>query len=152
MGYCSFYTTYSASANLALVDPKTGMTPLQWAASQGLDEVAVEVPHYVSELFITSEHGPALMYELAKNTKELERISKLSPIQAALEIGKLEAKITSSSKSAAPSVEKKATKAPAPIDPVGGKGGSVKKSLSDPNLSQAEYEKLRREQMKAASA
>jgi len=114
-----------------------------------MEDVTVDVPYYVQEIFLTSENGPALMYELAKNPKELERISKLQPIPAALEMGKLEAKFQKSSP--APK-ETKMTKAPAPIVPVSAKGGSVKKSIDDPTLSQKEYERLREQQIKAARA
>lgn len=111
----------------------------------------VDVPVYVQEIFLTSEIGPALMYELAKNPKELARISKLSPIPAALEMGKLEAKLSGTS-TKAESKETKITKAPEPIKTVGAKGGSLKKSIDDPNLSQREFEKLRNEQLKAKRA
>lgn len=111
----------------------------------------VDVPVYVQEIFLTSEMGPALMYELAKNPKELERISRLSAIPAALELGKLEAKLSSNSTTAS-SKETKTTKAPDPVKPVGAKGGSLKKSIDDPNLSQKDFEKLRNEQIKARRA
>ncbi len=105
------------------------------------------VPIHVQEVFMSSENGPALMYELAKDQKELARISSLSPTQAILAMGKLEAKFA---KTQAQSTSAKTTKVPAPISPVGGKGGSIKKSIDDPSLSQREYEKLREQQMKAA--
>lgn len=116
-----------------------------------MNDVTVAVPPYVQEIFLTSENGPALMYELAKNPKELERISRLSPIPAAIEIGKLEAKLAKTSEKAE-SKETKTTKAPEPVKPVGAKGGSAKKSIDDPNLSQKEFEKLRAEQLKARQA
>lgn len=98
------------------------------------------------DMFLSSENGPELAYELAKNRVEFERVSKLSPLAAAREIGKLEARIA---RPAAESKEIKTTKAPAPIVPVGGSGkGAVTKLISDPGLSQSEYESLRREQQK----
>lgn len=97
-----------------------------------------------------SDHGPALMYELAKNPAEYKRINALPPLACARELGKLEAKVAANS-----SAEKKTkepntiTKAPKPIDPVGkNTKASVKKSIDDPNLTQSEYEQLRREQIK----
>lgn len=114
-----------------------------------MEDVSIDVPVHVQEIFLTSENGPALMYELAKNQKELERISKLSPMSAALEMGKIEAKFTKSSDSSTPT---KTTKAPEPIKTVGSKGGSIKKSIDDPSLTQREFEKLREAQIKAARA
>lgn len=38
---CYYIVLPVASANVALVDPTRSMTPLQWAVSQGLEEVAV---------------------------------------------------------------------------------------------------------------
>jgi hypothetical protein len=104
------------------------------------------------EIILTSENGPEIAYELAKNRDEFERISKLSPLAVAREVGKLESRLSAKS-SDGKTEQKKITKAPKPIDPVnaGGKG-SAAKSIADPNLSQAEYERLRKEQMKRKGA
>ena len=112
----------------------------------------VRLSPVVSDILITSENGPELMYELAKNRDEYERINKMTPIMAARELGKIEARI--SSKSSAQKVEsKKITNAPKPLDPVGASGkGSNHKSIFDSSLSQAEYEEIRREQMKRRRA
>lgn len=97
---------------------------------------------------IESELSAQLMYELAKNLPELERISKLSPLQQIKELGKIEARL-----SAPPEKEvKKQSTAPAPIKPVQAKGATVTKSLSDPNLTQREYEAIRRKQQQAKMA
>ncbi len=110
----------------------------------------VQVSPTIRELIITSDNGPELMYELAKNRAEFERINKLSPLAAARELGKIESRLASSKTDDSESEEpKKLTKAPKPIEPVGKSGkGAVAKSINDPNLSQAEYERLRREQIK----
>lgn len=102
-------------------------------------------------IILESESGPELLYELAKNPEEAKRICSLSPLAAARELGKIEARLTSK---ASPEKQetKKITKAPKPIEPVGGSKGSVAKSIDDPDLSQAEYEKLRAKQMKERSA
>lgn len=104
----------------------------------------------LEELIVTSENGPEIMYELAKNPEEYERINALHPLAAAREIGKLEAKVAA--KESKPIEPKKITNAPKPIEPVSGGKGTVGKSLSDPNLSQAEYEAIRRDQLKRKSA
>lgn len=61
-----------------------------------------------------SPMGADIAYHLGKNLQEAERISKLSPYAMAAEIGKLELKISNP--------EKKTTKAPPPVNPVGGRG------------------------------
>lgn len=116
-------------------------------------DVISEVDHIpisasLRDILLTSDTGPQLAYELAKNPEDYARIAKLPPLACAREIGKLEYRLSSKS-SSSESVEKKITKAPKPIDPVGTGGkGSAPKSISDPSLSQREYEALRREQMK----
>lgn len=99
------------------------------------------------ELIMTSDLGPAIAYELAKNKEELDRINALSPLVAAREIGKLELRLSKDSESSK-KPEIKTTKAPPPLKPVGGNGSAkIAKSISDPNISQRDYERLRREQI-----
>ena len=116
-------------------------------------DVISEVDHIplspaLRDIILTSDNGPQLAYELAKNPAEYERIAKLPPLACAREMGKLEYRLYS--KSASPqSIDKKITKAPKPIETVGTGGkGSTGKSIFDSNLSQSQYEALRREQMK----
>jgi hypothetical protein len=66
----------------------------------------------MAETIQTSEVGPDVAYYLGSNPKEADRISRLSPILQAKEIGKIEATLVSS-----PPV-KKSSSAPAPISPV----------------------------------
>lgn len=97
----------------------------------------------VREILLSSENGPELAYELAKNKEELKRIAALPAIACAREIGKFESRLAK----AEPIEKTKTTKAPAPIKPVkSNAGGGGKKSLDDPNLTQREYEALRDEQ------
>ena len=60
----------------------------------------------------SSDIGPELAYHLGTNPKEAERISRLTPLAQAREIGRLEAKLI------AEPVTKKVSSAPAPIAPV----------------------------------
>jgi hypothetical protein len=109
----------------------------------------VAVSSAMEHVILTSDVGPAIMYELAKNPDELERVCKLPALAAAREIGKIEARLQKSSASDAETSETQTTKAPKPIKPVGSGGtGSGRKSLSDPNLTQSEYERIRREQQR----
>ncbi len=76
----------------------------------------------------SSEIGPDMAYYLGSNPKEAERISRLSPMLQAKEIGKIEAKLASN-----PPVKKTST-APAPIAPVTARSsnGSPAYDTTDP--------------------
>ena len=65
-----------------------------------------------------SDIGPDMAYYLGSNPKEAERISRLSPLQQAKELGKIEAKLADN-----PPV-KKTSNAPAPIAPVTARSSS----------------------------
>lgn len=116
------------------------------------DVDGIPVSATVGQIIVSSDNGPELAYELAKNPDEFQRINRLSPLAAAMELGTLKARLLS--KQSPESTEtKKLTKAPKPIAPVhAGKGGSVAKTLDDPNLTLAEYTRMRREQMKRRGA
>jgi len=74
-----------------------------------------------------SEVGPDMAYYLGSNPKEAERISRLSPLQQAKELGKIEAKLADSP------VVKKTSSAPAPIAPVTARStGSPATDTTDP--------------------
>lgn len=109
------------------------------------DEVMKSTPRppiAVELLLLESENGARLAYELGKNDEVREKIYSLSPLAAARELGKFELSVL------APQTrqEIKTTKAPAPIRPVGSKASTTRKSIYDPDLSQAEYEALRAKQ------
>lgn len=79
-----------------------------------------------------SESGPKLALYLAKNPNEADRISRLHPQLAAMELGKLEAKIS------APAAKTLST-APAPLSAV----PSTRAIIKDlEGASQAEFEKM----------
>lgn len=104
----------------------------------------VQVPAHLAAFIQESEIGPKIGYHLAKNPEVLERLSKLSPIKAVAEIGKLEATLTTT-----PVVEKPQTKieakpeakpdakpaeksrAPEPIATLNGSSATVQKDLKD---------------------
>ncbi len=72
----------------------------------------LRVTDVMAETIKSSEIGPDLAYWLGSNPKEADRISRLSPLLQAREIGKIEAKIT------AEPFQKKTSSAPEPIRPV----------------------------------
>lgn len=81
------------------------------------------VPPAVADAVVSSDVGPALEYELAKNPDLLDDLSSMTPIQQVKAIGRLEAKILAKKETPA---TVKASSAPAPIKPVGSKGKSEK--------------------------
>lgn len=100
-----------------------------------LEAVDTPISPALTQALLDSEHGPAIAYELAKNTKEIERLNTLSPIAVAREIGRLEAA------KAKPAAAKRTTLAPEPISPVT-RGKASGHRFGDPDMSYAEYEKL----------
>jgi len=98
---------------------------------------ALPLTHSIAQAIIDSDVPAKLMVYLNANPAEFARVANLSPARQAAEIGKLEVKIAT-----APKV----SKAPEPITPIDGRNGSGSKSIFDANISQAEFEKLRRAQ------
>lgn len=100
------------------------------------------VPRYLSDFAMESELGPQLLYHLAKHPAELERLTKLSPIKAIAEMGKLETKLEAK---AEPKVEPKPvvaerSRAPAPIEPINQGTGT---GNTDPSKAR-DYDEYRR--------
>lgn len=113
------------------------------AAHPDYDEVLLSsdmpVSQALQQVLLTSEQGPAIMYQLAKNPAELARISALPPLDAAREIGRLEAK--ASSTATPKTTTKSATRPPAPPTSVNGSTSSTRR-LED--LSIADYKRAMR--------
>lgn len=76
-----------------------------WAKGQKLENIELmfkgpgeggpAVSGTMAEAIMTSEHGPAILNYLARNTAESRRIHALTPAQQGREIGRLEAKFAS---------------------------------------------------------
>lgn len=99
----------------------------------------------VQQVIVESDNGPELMYELAKNSEEYERICALPPIKAAQALGRFENKYLKSSTKETKEI--KTSKAPAPISTIKGKGASSSgKSIHDKDISQKDFERMRNEQ------
>jgi len=85
------------------------------------------ITNVMAEAIQSSDIGPELAYHLGTNPKEAERISRLSPLGQAKEIGRIEAKLASD-----PPV-KRTSSAPAPISPVSARStGSPAYDTTDP--------------------
>jgi hypothetical protein len=119
-----------------------------WELIESVDDVVVSPA--IGQLIMQSENGPELMLALAKDRKEYERINKLSPLDAARALGRIEAKLQASEEETKKPTETKITKAPKPIDPVGASKSSVNKSPEE--MTFTEYEARRREEMKRKRA
>ena len=85
------------------------------------------ITNVMAETIQSSDIGPELAYYLGSNPKEADRISRMTPLGQAKEIGKIEAKLAS-----APPI-KKTTSAPAPISPVTARSaGAATLDTTDP--------------------
>ena len=103
------------------------------------------ITDYMADVIKGSEQGPEIAYHLFKNREESRRISALSPLQQAMEIGKIEARLNTG-----PQV-KKASSAPAPINPVGSRTATPNYDVSDPrstkSMSDSEWIAARNKQI-----
>jgi len=85
----------------------------------------------MAETIQSSDIGPELAYYLGSNPKDAERISRMSPLGQAREIGRIEAKLVSEPPT------KKTTSAPQPISPVTARSvGSPSHDTTDPRSTQ----------------
>jgi hypothetical protein len=107
----------------------------------------LRITNEMAEVIKVSEIGPELAYHLGTNPKEAERISRLSPLSQARELGKIEASLTATN----PPVGKKASSAPEPIRPVGNRSNTPKYDVTDPRsvktMSDAEWIAARNQQV-----
>ena len=112
----------------------------------------LRITNVMAEAIQSSDAGPDLAYYLGSNPKEADRISRLSPLVQAKEIGRIEAKLASEP------VTKKTTSAPAPIAPVTARStGGTAYDTTDPRstktMSASEWiEAERNRQIRKAEA
>jgi hypothetical protein len=77
------------------------------------------ITNVMAETIQSSDIGPELAYYLGSNPKEADRISRMTPLSQAKEIGRIEAKL------AADPPVRRTTSAPAPISPVTARSSGV---------------------------
>jgi hypothetical protein len=100
--------------------------------------VAAVLPPALEEAILASDEGPALAYYLGNHLDVAERLAGMSPYQAAMQLGKIEASL--------PNVSvKQASKAPEPIKKAGNGGGAKPVDLTTMPIE--EYAKLRASQL-----
>jgi hypothetical protein len=103
-----------------------------------METANIPISQAVADSILESDVGPQLRYYLAKNPDVTVKLSEMSPLAAAREIGKLEVKLQ-----ATPAT--KTSSAPAPISPV--KGGTTRNPSSDPaKMTHEEYRAFRSKQ------
>ena len=102
-----------------------------------LEENELDASPAMLHLLSEADSRCEMLYQLAKNPKECNRIAKLDPVQAAFEMGMLAAKTAHPQETQ----KSKPTSAPSPLAPVKGGGAAA----SDPSkLSDADWLKARR--------
>ena len=92
----------------------------------------------MAEAIKDSDMGPDVAYYLGKNPDLAEKIARMNPAAQVREIGKIEARLEVNKEPA-----RRPSKAPAPIEPVTGSKGST---VDPGQMSQAEYEAMRKKQ------
>ena len=93
-----------------------------------------------NDLLMDTDNPIELAYYLGKNPDQLDKISEMTPAQAARYIGRLEAQIEQKPK---PLESKKTSNAPKPVAPVGSAKPTT--AVKDPNdMSMAEYAEWRK--------
>ena len=98
----------------------------------------------MGDVIKVQESGPELAYYLGSNPDIAKSISSMSPSLAGFELGLLQSKLSAEKAKAA---QKSVTKAPPPVPKIkAGDPGRVKK-ITDSDLSDADFRKLRRKQI-----
>lgn len=101
----------------------------------------IEVSPAIQQVVLESTIGGDLLYYLAANPEEAERLSKLAPLTAARELGAIEATLSKeiegkkAEATAPPNPKPKLTAAPPPITPVRGSAPSSLPSTTDETLA-----------------
>lgn len=103
----------------------------------------VPVSEAMADLIMEAENPAQLAYFLGKNRSEARRIASMSPVEAAREIGRMEARLS-------PPKAKQISSAPKPVSTVTGKAHASGKSVED--MSYDEYKAHRLAQIKAKAA
>lgn len=107
-----------------------------------VDDVGLPAPH--QRLFLESEFGPDLAYQLAKDKPALVAFAALSPEAARQEFGRLEGKLQAAKAAATPQTPvKKVSSAPTPIKPLAGGTAPGAGNVDIKNVSMADYRRMR---------
>jgi hypothetical protein len=110
------------------------------------DDVIAEASHIpvqpiVADAIIQSDMGPDIRYHLAQNPDLADKLFKMHPARAAVEIGKIEAQLSRTTDSPAP---RAVSRAPAPIRSVISNGVTVTQDLEKGSME--DYVRTRNKQ------
>ena len=109
-----------------------------YAAVAEADDLPVTLP--MAHAALNASNGPDILYYLGKNPGEAARIARLAnPVLQAMEIGKIEAKLSATTE---------VSRTPAPITPVGARARATPKDASEESM--AEYAARRQAELKQA--
>jgi len=108
------------------------------------DRSATHITPMVVELLADCDHPADVAYYLAKNRVEGVAISRMTPIQAARALAKLELKLASEPSNPSPP-SRKTSNAPPPISPIGG-GGSAGVNKDPDKMTPKEFADWRKSQ------
>jgi hypothetical protein len=128
-----------ADSQRATVANKVEKIMQEAAKISGFDREAFDelpITDAMAYAILDSDVAAKITAHLTSNPDDAERISALSPARQAAEIGKLEARISSQTV--------KASNAPAPIKPIGNRGGAANSDLSKSSMD--DYIALRAKQ------
>lgn len=92
------------------------------------------ITQHVGEAIMESDRGPELAYHFAKNPEVLQNLNGMSPVQAAREIGRLEATLPTKSAPAVPS--KKLSNTPAPAGTQSAQGRATTPALASASMDE----------------
>ena len=92
------------------------------------------ISNHVGEALMESDRGPELAYHFAKNPDVLQNLNGMTPMQAAREIGKLEATLTTKTAPVVPS--KKLSTTPAPASTTVTQGRATQPALASASMDE----------------
>ena len=105
------------------------------------DQVArnhyLPINEVMEKVLLEMDNGPEVLYHLGKNEDLADKISQLSPLQVARELGRIEVKLQSQVKEG-----EKVSKAPVPTPKIAAADPAVKKDWDE--ISQSEFNERRR--------
>ncbi len=106
----------------------------------------IDLPPHMAVYVAESPLGPKLGYHFAKHPEDFDRISKLSPIRAIAELGKLEDRIEKpKAKEKEPDADAAVSRAPSPIKPLEGSSAAVQKDPAKMTIQELrEYERAQK--------
>jgi hypothetical protein len=105
---------------------ESGLEDEVYDAFSKLSDAKIPLGHAVDAIQM-DDNGPAITVFLGNNLEEADKIAGMNPVQAALEIGRISAKLSAVK-------TKKTTKAPDPVKPAGGSSVAITKDIASKSM------------------